>query len=63
MDADTLTMNKLRNLQRALHDSFGVKVDVYRQAGVGVLAVMHGAPLAPENVVYSIDDTALHMFH
>ncbi len=49
-------MNKLAFIQEFLFKQFGHKVDVYRQEGLGVLAVPHGMALHPTNVIYSLDD-------
>ncbi|MDO6451749.1 hypothetical protein [Oceanobacillus profundus] len=52
MDSDA----KLKFIQKKLYEKTGMKVDVYRQEGDGVLAVPHGMSLQPENVIYALED-------
>lgn len=47
---------KLLYLQRFLAYKFGFKVDVYYQEGKGILAVKHGTPLIPSNVIFQMDE-------
>lgn len=54
MDA---TDEKLRLLQSRLCDMFGMKLDLYRQEGKGVLAVPHGFTLKPSHVIYTLSDS------
>lgn len=56
MQALDETDRKLARLQKKLAFEFGIKVDLYRQEGKGVLAVPHGASLNPFNVIFKIDD-------
>lgn len=49
-------MSRLTFIQQFLFKKFGHKVDVYRQEGLGVLAVPHGMALHPSNVIYSLSD-------
>lgn len=53
---DAFLTNKLLQLQAYLYDTFGMKVDVYREEGKGVVAVIHGRPLVPQNVIYALSD-------
>lgn len=52
---------KLLQLQSILSQKFGCKVDLYREEGKGVLAVEHGKPLIPSNVIFSMEDWQLEL--
>lgn len=53
---DELTKFRLEFIQKNLHARFGHKVDVYRREGYGVLAVPHGLPLHPANILEGFND-------
>lgn len=46
-------MDKLINLQKTISKKVGFKVDVYHsEEHKGILAVRHGEPLTPFNIIY-----------
>lgn len=51
---------RLLFLQARLSQQFGHKVDIYHEDGKGVLAVKHGDPLVPQNVIFSLSESALY---
>ncbi len=46
----------LLRIQEDLAKQFGIKVDIYRHEGKGILAVPHGAPLTPANVIFVMQE-------
>jgi hypothetical protein len=53
---------KLLKLQMFLAKKLGFKIDLYHQEDKGVLAVRHGDPLVPENVVFHMDEWTFNRF-
>jgi hypothetical protein len=53
--------DKLLRLQKQLAIELGYKIDVYREEGKGVLAVKHGEPLHPLNVIFTMSDRQLSL--